>query len=189
MFTHKSFVDMTVPNTKLANLISQLHNRTNETKEVFDRALIELEEQKADYARQVKQLKDERRKWDEEQTIMNALLASANPIVHLNVGGEKMSTTRATLTLVEGSLLAVMFSGKWDGKLTKDANGHIFLDYDPTVSDTLDDEYISDCSSFAAIQTSSQSTSYLVRSIDQTHFSSTSGIRTIISRSPSCIKI
>lgn len=135
MFTYESVMDMSMPNGKLANLITQLHTRTNETKEVFDRALIELEQAKADLDRQVKQLKEERRKWDEEQNIINALLASANPIVHLNVGGEKMSTTRATLTLIEGSLLAKMFSGKWDVKLPKDANGHIFLDYDPTVSD------------------------------------------------------
>ena len=129
---------MASSNSKLGSLIVQLHNRTNEAKEAFDQALAELERQKAEnekqYQEQLEQLKEERRKWDEEKATMEKLAASASPIVNLNVGGEKMSTSRATLTLVEGSLLATMFSGKWEDKLMKDANGCIFLDYDPVVS-------------------------------------------------------
>ena len=129
---------MTVPHSRLGNLILQLHNRTNETKEAFDQALVELEQQKVENEKrnqeQLKQLKEERQEWEEEKVIMEELIALASPIVNLNVGGEKMSTARATLTLVEESLLATMFSGKWDEKLMKDANGCIFLDYDPAVS-------------------------------------------------------
>jgi hypothetical protein len=124
-------------NSKLGNLILQLNNRMNEAKEAFDQALAELELQKAEnekqYQEQLEQLKDERQKLDEKVT-MEKFIVSASPIVDLNVGGEKMSTSRATLTLVEGSLLATMFSGKWDDKLMKDSNGCIFLDYDPAVS-------------------------------------------------------
>jgi len=125
-------------NSKLGNLILQLNNRMNEAKEAFDQALTKLEWQKAKddkrYQEQLEQLKEERRKWDEEKAIMDKLVASASPILNLNVGGEKISTSRATLTLAEGSLLATMFSGKWEDKLMKDANGCIFLDYDPVVS-------------------------------------------------------
>ncbi len=66
--------------------------------------------------------------------IMNKSAASANPIVNLNVGGEKMSTSRATLTVVKESSLATMFSGKSEDELEKDADGCIFLDHDPVVS-------------------------------------------------------
>lgn len=129
---------MTSSNSKLESLIEQIHNRTNEAKEAFDQALIEFQQQKVEnekqYQKQLEQLKQERQKWDEEKAIMEKLVASATPIVNLNVGGEKMSTLRTTLTVVEGSLLATMFSGKWEDKLTKDANGCIFLDYDPVVS-------------------------------------------------------
>jgi hypothetical protein len=118
-------------NSKRESLITQLHSRTNETKEAFARALAELEKQ---YQEQLEQLEEERRKWDEEKSIIEKLVASASPIVHLNVGGEDMSTSRTTLTLVDGSLLATMFSGKWDGTLIKDADGRIFLDYNPAVS-------------------------------------------------------
>lgn len=134
VFLRSWWAGMTVHNTKLTNLLLQLHNRTNETKEIFDRALVELEQQKAENDKQSRELEDERHKWNEERAIMERLVASASPIVNLNVGGEKMSTTRATLTCVEGSLLATMFSGRWDGKLIKDPNGCVFLDYDPTVS-------------------------------------------------------
>ncbi|CAF4266595.1 unnamed protein product [Rotaria sp. Silwood2] len=83
------------------------------------------------YQEKFKQLMEERRKWDEEKATIEKIAASASPIVKLNVGGEAMTTSRATLTLDEGSLLATMFSGKWDNKLMKDTDGCIFLDYDP----------------------------------------------------------
>ncbi|CAF2939370.1 unnamed protein product [Rotaria sp. Silwood2] len=85
------------------------------------------------YQEKFKQLMEERRKWDEEKATIEKIAASASPIVKLNVGGEAMTTSRATLTLDEGSLLATMFSGKWDNKLMKDTDGCIFLDYDPVL--------------------------------------------------------
>eukprot|EP00746_Dinoflagellata_sp_MGD_P021811 gnl/MRDRNA2_/MRDRNA2_150955_c0_seq1.p1 gnl/MRDRNA2_/MRDRNA2_150955_c0~~gnl/MRDRNA2_/MRDRNA2_150955_c0_seq1.p1 ORF type:complete len:321 (+),score=53.56 gnl/MRDRNA2_/MRDRNA2_150955_c0_seq1:123-965(+) len=41
------------------------------------------------------------------------------------------ATKRATLTSVEGSLLAGMFSGRWEGCFDTDKAGNIFLDHDP----------------------------------------------------------
>jgi hypothetical protein len=171
---------MTSTNSKLGNLILQLHNRTNEAKEAFDQALAELELQKAEnekqYQEQLEQLKEERQKSGERAT-MERFIVSASPIVNLNVGGEKMSTSRATLTLVEGSLLATMFSGKWDDKLMKDTNGCIFLDYDPAVSRIKFFNFLSEIFVFCSvIQMSSKSTSYLVGSINETCFSFTGGI-------------
>jgi len=125
-------------NSKLGSLIVQLNNRIDGLKETFDQILDELERQKVEnekqYQNQLEQLKEERRKWDEEKAIMGKLPPSTSPIVNLNVGGEKMSTSRATLVLIEGSLLATMFSGKCEDNLMKDKTGCIFLDYDPAVS-------------------------------------------------------
>ena len=94
-------------------------------------------------------------------------IASASPIINLNVGGEKMSTSRATLTLIEGTLLATMFSGKWEDKLMKDADSYIFLDYDPNVSSTNNLILLKANSYFlfTVIQMPSKSTSCLVRSV------------------------
>ncbi|CAF1507304.1 unnamed protein product [Adineta ricciae] len=113
----------------------QLHNRTDAAKLSFDEAVEELERQRAENDRRYQakrdQLREERRLWDEEKAALEKLVATASPIVNLNVGGEKISTSRRTLTQPEGSLLAAMFSGKLDHKLTKDPAGCIFLDYDP----------------------------------------------------------
>ena len=51
-------------------------------------------------------------------------------VIELNVGGEIMATTRSTLCQVEGSLLASMFSGRWEDKLCKDKQRNYFLDLD-----------------------------------------------------------
>jgi hypothetical protein len=61
---------------------------------------------------------------------MNAVeVLNDDDIIHLNVGGQRLSTTRATLCRVEGSLLASMFSGEGAHKLDND--GAVFLDYNP----------------------------------------------------------
>ena len=52
-------------------------------------------------------------------------------IVYLNVGGTKMATKMSTLCQIEGSLLAIMFSGRWEDSVERDEDGHIFLDYNP----------------------------------------------------------
>ena len=52
-------------------------------------------------------------------------------IIHLNVGGQKFSTKRSTLCQVEGSLLTVMFSDRWEQTLERDQDGVVFLDFNP----------------------------------------------------------
>jgi len=53
---------------------------------------------------------------------------SDNDVLHLNVGGDRMSVLRRTLTCVEGSMLASRFSGRWDDTLEKDSDGYFFID-------------------------------------------------------------
>lgn len=141
--SHSRFVSlarMESSNTKLRNLMIQLHNRTDAAKLAFDEAITELDRQKADFDRRyqakVDQLRDERRAWEAEKASMAQLTATASSVVNLNVGGEKISTARQTLTAADGSLLATMFSGKSEFKLPRDASGSVFLDYDPTVRRT-----------------------------------------------------
>ena len=52
-------------------------------------------------------------------------------VIELNVGGERMATLRSTLCQVEGSLLASMFSGRWEDSMSHDKEGRIFLNFDP----------------------------------------------------------
>ncbi|CAB3976897.1 Chaperone dnaK2 [Paramuricea clavata] len=52
-------------------------------------------------------------------------------IINLNIGGHKMTTKRSTLCQVEGSLLASMFSGRWEDSLERDQDDAVFLDFNP----------------------------------------------------------
>ena len=54
-----------------------------------------------------------------------------NDIIHLNIGGEKFATERATLCQVKDSRLAKMFRGPPNDDLKRDEDGAIFLDINP----------------------------------------------------------
>jgi hypothetical protein len=65
--------------------------------------------------------------YNAEKQRMKAVEVSDNDIIHLNVGGHKLTTKRSTLCQVEGSLLASMFSGRWEDSLERDQ----FFDFNP----------------------------------------------------------
>ena len=66
-----------------------------------------------------------------EKQRMEGIEVSDDDIIHLNVGGQKFSTTRATLCQVEGSLLATMFNGRWEDSVKRDKDGVVFFDFNP----------------------------------------------------------
>ena len=66
-----------------------------------------------------------------EKRRIEAVTAKASDIIKLNVGGEKLTTKRSTLCQIEGSLLASMFSGRWESNLERDEDGRVFLDFNP----------------------------------------------------------
>ena len=66
-----------------------------------------------------------------EKLRMKAVEVSDDDIINLNVGGKKMTTKRSTLCQVQGSLLASMFSGRWEDSLARDEDGRIFFDFNP----------------------------------------------------------
>ena len=76
-------------------------------------------------------LKAEIAEYNAEKERMKALTANDNDIIHLNVGGQKLTTKRSTLCQVENSLLATMFSGRWEESLERDQDGAAFLDFNP----------------------------------------------------------
>ena len=76
-------------------------------------------------------LKAEMEAFEAEKEMMKALDVSDDDIIFLNVGGQKYTTTRSTLCQVEGSLLAAMFSGRWESKLKRDQDGVVFFDFNP----------------------------------------------------------
>jgi hypothetical protein len=78
-----------------------------------------------------KQLKIDRKQFEEKKQISNS--TDSNDIFQLNVGGEIITTTRLTLTKIQKSTLSILFNGPWENKLSKDQNGKIFFDFNPTL--------------------------------------------------------
>ena len=58
--------------------------------------------------------------------------ASPSDIIRLNVCGTEMFARRDTLTVVKGSRLEALFSGRWESKLRRDEKKRVFMDVDPT---------------------------------------------------------
>jgi hypothetical protein len=83
--------------------------------------------------KEIEALKRQRDAMEEEKESMNTLSPDSSVIVTINVGGEViLQTTRNTICLAApGSRFAALFSGRWEDKVVKDAQGRIFLDHDP----------------------------------------------------------
>lgn len=94
-------------------------------KEEIDRELAEVKKERSD-------VRAEREALAEEKASMSQLtVVDANDLIELNAGGEYITTTRGTLTSAEGSMLAAMFSGRWEDRLTLDKDGRVFFDLNP----------------------------------------------------------
>ncbi|CAB4010635.1 Chaperone dnaK2 [Paramuricea clavata] len=76
-------------------------------------------------------MKAEIEAYNAEKQRMKAADVSDDDIIRLNIGGQKLTTARSTLCQVEGSLLATMFSGRWEDSLKRDEDGAVFFDFNP----------------------------------------------------------
>jgi hypothetical protein len=76
-------------------------------------------------------MKAEVEQYNAEKQRMKPFEVSDDDIIHLNIGGQKFTSTRSTLCQVEGSLLATMFSGRWEDGLKRDEDGAVFFDVNP----------------------------------------------------------
>ena len=52
-------------------------------------------------------------------------------VIRLNVGGEIIVTTRQSLTSVPKSVLAKLFNGRWEERISHDMDSNLFLDFNP----------------------------------------------------------
>ena len=66
-----------------------------------------------------------------EKERIQAVNVRDDDLINLNVGGTKITTTRSTLCQVEDSLLAAMFSGRWEDNIKRDQDGAVFFDFNP----------------------------------------------------------
>ena len=76
-------------------------------------------------------IKAEVEAYNAEKQRIEAVNVNDDDLIDLNVGGTKLTTTRSTLCQVEGSLLASMFSGRWEDNIKRDKDGAVFFDFNP----------------------------------------------------------
>lgn len=76
-------------------------------------------------------IETEKQAWEEEKAAIGTMAPKLMDVVSLNVGGRLHSIKRATLCQRKRSLLASMFSGRWEDSLERDENNRIFLEIDP----------------------------------------------------------
>jgi molybdopterin-biosynthesis enzyme MoeA-like protein len=72
------------------------------------------------------ELDKDRALFEDEKKKM-ATIVKSSEVISLNVGGTSLAVLRSTLTSVEGSMLAGMFSGRWESSLVKDKHGDVFV--------------------------------------------------------------
>lgn len=75
----------------------------------------------------------ERAALEDERRSVEAMSRTSDDMITINAGGTIFQTRQATLCVVPDSLLAKMFSGRWDQGLKRDAGGAVFLDVSPRV--------------------------------------------------------
>ena len=76
-------------------------------------------------------IKAEVEAYNAEKQKIEAVNVNDDDLIDLNVGGTKLTTTRSTLCQIEGSLLASMFSGRWEDNIKRDKDGAVFFDFNP----------------------------------------------------------
>lgn len=81
--------------------------------------------------RQERFLSEERERLSQERETMQTVPVSDNELIHLNVGGRIMTAKRGSLRVIQGSVLDMIFSGRWEDRIVRDNEGRVFFDYDP----------------------------------------------------------
>ena len=76
-------------------------------------------------------IKAEVEAYNAEKQRIEAVNVNDDDLIDLNVGGTKLTTTRTTLCQVQDSLLASMFSGRWENNIKRDKDGAVFFDFNP----------------------------------------------------------
>mmetsp|Transcript_63385 Transcript_63385/g.137994 ORF Transcript_63385/g.137994 Transcript_63385/m.137994 type:complete len:328 (+) Transcript_63385:131-1114(+) len=93
--------------------------------------LLRVEQMRHDAEELQATVQRDRASLEEEKRFFAAMNKESADIVRVNAGGKIFQTMRATLCQVQDSMLAKMFSGRWDESLKRDESGAVFLDVSP----------------------------------------------------------
>lgn len=116
---------MTVTNDESPSISSTTEPSLEEAVNSLSRL---LSERQKDLERQENELAERRAVLDRERREFGVGNYSSSDVIPLNISGHITATLRRTLTMLEGSMLASRFSGRWDDSLEKDREGNFFVD-------------------------------------------------------------
>src|ERR1700722_1138779 len=103
------------------------------TPSLIDQDNVKLQRKLEELAKAKELFKIERQKFEGEKNLMLTNSVGDTNVLKLNIGGQIIMTTRATLTRIPKSTLATMFNGRWEHKFGRDQYGNIFLDFNPVL--------------------------------------------------------
>jgi len=111
-----------------SNFVREFEKQTKELDEMREKFAREMEketkEQEVEYAKLMK----EKEAFEREKKMMHKIIGKASDVIKINAGGRKFTTKRSTITQVENSILANMFSGSYEDDEKQES---VFLDLDP----------------------------------------------------------
>jgi len=108
---------------QLRNLETNLNQERVQLEQ--DRVRVNVDRQKVD---------KDRENFEAERTAMMKGGIAQGDLIGLNFRGEKqLMMKRSVLCQVEGSMLAAMFSGRYDDNLEHDKHGNVYISYPPAV--------------------------------------------------------
>ena len=104
----------------------------------FDKIAKELEKKLEQLRQKFDELKKDQEQLEVERQIFNSQkelnqVVYESDVIHLNVDGEMIATTRQTLISLPKSLFSILFNGQWEQRLHHDDQENIFLDFNPIV--------------------------------------------------------
>ena len=101
------------------------------TDPIYLKIIEELQQRENQLKEDQQQLKLEKKAFEDEKEITRNI--DETDVIHLNIGGEILATTRQTLMLLPKSLFSILFNGRWEQRLHIDDDGNIFFDFNPIV--------------------------------------------------------
>jgi len=102
-----------------------------ETESIYTEIIEELQQKENQLINDQQQLEREKKSFEDEKEITRNV--DETDVIHLNIGGETLATTRQTLNFLTKSLFSVLFNGRWEQRLHIDNDGNIFFDFNPMV--------------------------------------------------------
>ncbi|KAL7462194.1 hypothetical protein ACHAXS_002582 [Conticribra weissflogii] len=114
---------------KIEDANKKLQESQDELRRDLDAELKKLSAKEKGLKDRLNELNNKKAECAEEH---GSMIDEDDDFIEVNAGGKVIAAKRSTLTQLKETRLEALFSGRWDKKLDRDANGRIFLDVNPT---------------------------------------------------------